>query len=542
MKNLILTISLIFIISVAHSQISRIGVGTQTPDPSSIVDIVSTTQGVLFPRMTNHSIQAITSPVRGIQVYSLDDHCIHIYNNKTWNKNCPLDYSSSSVRPIDPPGTMNPLNYTQYVNADLNAAWIIDHDTDSMNEIISNPSVTNTVLSFNESNTMHSVDLNPLFDENIKTGQSELYLEDDELRLSWEGVDRFAFLANQIVSNRATRRIEFPNNAENIAIGEFSLINQNPSFGSSNKAIGNNALRNNLIGEKNIAIGQGALNNNTIGSFNIAIGNEAGYFETGSNTLYIEGSNADQDNALIYGEFDNDILKLNAETTIKEKVFAKKGAYFGQDDGALPFTEKGVRVFFNQGNIGSIFSYDYGLDQAENLRLQQTGGFVGIGVLPTEILHVRGGAKCVGGTTWMNGSDRRLKKNFYALQYGLKEILALKPVHYKWKDSDRKDIGFIAQDVREIIPEIVSGKEGKIEDGYNLGVSYGNLNAALVKATQEQTETIRQQKIEIEKQSNINSEQKEILLEQEERIRSLEVAFESLLKEGMLDVVGSSLK
>jgi hypothetical protein len=49
----------------------------------------------------------------------------------------------------------------------------------------------------------------------------------------------------------------------------------------------------------------------------VFIGSCAGYSEITSNRLYIENSNANCGNALIYGEFDTDILKLNACTYIK---------------------------------------------------------------------------------------------------------------------------------------------------------------------------------------------------------------------------------
>jgi hypothetical protein len=45
------------------------------------------------------------------------------------------------------------------------------------------------------------------------------------------------------------------------------------------------------------------------GSGNIFIGYEAGYNEAGSNRMYISNSNADANNALLYGEFDNQVLR-----------------------------------------------------------------------------------------------------------------------------------------------------------------------------------------------------------------------------------------
>ena len=58
--------------------------------------------------------------------------------------------------------------------------------------------------------------------------------------------------------------------------------------------------------------------------------------------------------------------------------------------------------------------------------------------------------------TLTNFSDQRLKKNIKTIGYGLKEILQLNPVDFNWKKDNKKSYGFIAQEVRNIIPELVS--------------------------------------------------------------------------------------
>ena len=66
------------------------------------------------------------------------------------------------------------------------------------------------------------------------------------------------------------------------------------------------------IGDYNVFIGERSAGNAaTIGTRNIFIGCESGYTETGSNKLVIENSNAAATSALIYGEFDNDLVKIN---------------------------------------------------------------------------------------------------------------------------------------------------------------------------------------------------------------------------------------
>ena len=86
-------------------------------------------------------------------------------------------------------------------------------------------------------------------------------------------------------------------------------------MGSKNVLIGKSAGQSSENGNLNTIIGTMAGYNAT-GSANVFLGYQAGYDENNSNRLYIENSNANKDNALIYGEFDNDILAFNADVGI----------------------------------------------------------------------------------------------------------------------------------------------------------------------------------------------------------------------------------
>ena len=93
-------------------------------------------------------------------------------------------------------------------------------------------------------------------------------------------------------------------------------------------------------------------------------------------------------------------------------------------------------------------------------------------------------------------SDIRLKKNITPLKYGLAEALKLRPVRYQWKDNDGKEkIGLIAQEVLQIIPEIVNigDDENKMH-----GLNYSELTVVLIKAIQEQQKMIEQLKKKVE--------------------------------------------
>jgi hypothetical protein len=84
------------------------------------------------------------------------------------------------------------------------------------------------------------------------------------------------------------------------------------------------------------------------------------------------------------------------------------------------------------------------------------------------------------GGTWVNASDITLKKDVKEIEYGMAEVMKLKPKWYRMIEDNLEQIGFIAQDVEEILPELVSTSERGMK-----GLSYGQLTAVLVKAIQE---------------------------------------------------------
>lgn len=96
---------------------------------------------------------------------------------------------------------------------------------------------------------------------------------------------------------------------------------------------------------------------------------------------------------------------------------------------------------------------------------------------------------------YYNFSDRRLKTNIESTENNLEKVLALNPVSYQWKEGDRKgktEIGLIAQEVEEIIPEVVR-EQGRLEDedvaDYKT-VDYEKLVSTLIGAIQEQQKQI----------------------------------------------------
>ena len=105
-KNFIL---LVAIISLQQKLIAQsVGIGTGTPNSSAILDVSSTSKGILLPRMSTTQRNAIVSPAVGLSVFNTDDQCTDIYDGSNWIKNCGFKQQTDSV--TYPGNTWTPAN------------------------------------------------------------------------------------------------------------------------------------------------------------------------------------------------------------------------------------------------------------------------------------------------------------------------------------------------------------------------------------------------------------------------------------------------
>ncbi|TSC52170.1 MAG: cell wall surface anchor family protein [Parcubacteria group bacterium LiPW_41] len=134
---------------------------------------------------------------------------------------------------------------------------------------------------------------------------------------------------------------------------------------------------------------------------------------------------------------------------------------------------------------------------SDNQLVITTAGNVGIGTTsPGEKLEVSGNVKAV---SFLYSSDFNLKKDISIIPNALSKVLQLQGVSFKWKTNSEPSIGFIAQDVEKIFPDLVrTDPVTKLKS-----VQYGNLVAPLVeavKAQQVQIETYKKNQEDQQKQ------------------------------------------
>ena len=292
------------------------------------------------------------------------------------------------------------------------------------------------------------------------------------------------------------------------------------------------------IGVDNAFYGANAGIANTSGNYNIIIGTNAGYRKASGDLNTIIGWYAGS--AITGGSFaGNTLIGAQAgentqggpNTFIGEKSgqnnsIGTENLFAGNQSGITNTTGGRHTILGYQANVATsglqnstAIGYQ-AVVSATNTMVFGNNAVVGwgFGVDPgaaairvgTGATNGNGASLTIGGT-WTSTSDSTKKYNVNKLDYGLAEILKLKPVSYKWKGTGQQDFGFLAQEVKHILPEIVYGEEGQMT------ISYGQVTAVLTKAVQEQQKEIE--------------ELQAALLKRDQQINVLEVSVKNLKSE-----------
>jgi hypothetical protein len=222
--------------------------------------------------------------------------------------------------------------------------------------------------------------------------------------------------------------------------------------GEGNTFLGQHAGSEKTGGSYNLILGSSASKNGGSGSYNTIVGSEAG-FESGG----VSSGNVFLGYQAGYNETGSNKLYIANSSTPLPLIYGD-------------FSESRVRIN-------------------------------GKTVEPAYTFYVQGPA---GGTgPWNSVSDGRLKTNVRPLEGALSKVLQLNGVTFNWKDEayhrPGENIGFIAQDLLKVLPQVVSGG-GTDEQGNEVyySVEYATLTPVLVEAIKEQQKMIEELKAEIE--------------------------------------------
>jgi hypothetical protein len=290
------------------------------------------------------------------------------------------------------------------------------------------------------------------------------------------------------------------------------------------------------------------------------LGYGAGFNETGSFKLYIDDC-ADAGNCdgtpLIYGEFDNRLLRINGVTHVAANAVAKSQMHFSLDNGdyggfltsVLPnnfFVSSGARydsgnwvqrsadgnavmagsggqgyrIFTHTGTtVGNTFN-----NPTLRLHIDYSGQF-GINTAPVagDEIHTSSGAHLTSGGVWTDASSREFKEHIRPLtaEEAQQALAALDPVRYNYKANPReKHVGFIAEDV----PELVAREDRK-------SLSPMDIVAVVAKVLQEKSRLLDEQQDALDEYRRTLADKSRIIEEHERRAAIMETQLARLAAE-----------
>lgn len=513
MKKQFYTIAALLLITTAAN--AQVGIGTTTPDTSSMLDIKSATKGFLMPRMTSAERGAIATPAKGLQVFDITTNSPWYFNGTAWVS------GSSSISDLRLLGTRNHI--TQDAGKNSNGTDGGGSGASGDNIAIGASALGNIGVGVNNiAIGTNSLSTNVAGENNIAVGLAALSV-------------------NTASYNTAIGIVALQNNAggaENTAVG-YSTLTANTS-GNSNVAVGSQSLRNNT-GSSNVAVGAVALNGNTNGVNNTAVGTSAlqvanANYNTAIGLDALRNTTTGGSNTALGFSAGSGITTGTANIAIGQaaQVNDPAGAYqlsignviYGNNMGnttagnigigtATPFSQAKLHVAASNGGYGEfaqlmvtgsninqklLLGYNTTNDNAyiqsvhsgsnwKDLLLQPSGANVGIGMqsAPVSLLQVNG---VITATKIQGPSDSRFKKNIKPIENALQKVMKLGGYTYDWKDASEfptqslgkgHDMGVIAQEVEKQFPEAVSTNV----DGFK-AVSYTELVPALIEAIKAQ--------------------------------------------------------
>jgi FtsZ-binding cell division protein ZapB len=340
--------------------------------------------------------------------------------------------------------------------------------------------------------------------QNTAVGYQTLYLNgnsgagNDNTALGFEALQLNRSSENAAVGSQALQNNV--NGSSNVAMGYTAL--QTNNSGSNNTAIGYSALLSSTSDE-NTAVGNDALWNSTGGGGNTAVGNDAlSGVQGGANNTAI-GNGADvsigasgisnataigynarvgESNAMVLG---NGSINVGIGTSTPGFTLEAVGSgYFhnsvniGNNNGG-----SGNRLYLAEGD-GNHYIYSSGSSGNQMFFGEYNGSYDFVNTEDgVDNLYFRNGYIYALG--YGSSSDLRIKCDIRNSHYGLKDVLALRPVEYYLTGSDAPQLGLIAQEVKKVIPEVVLGTEGDLTKREILSIQYANIVPALISAIKE---------------------------------------------------------
>ncbi|MFK8102992.1 MAG: tail fiber domain-containing protein [Saprospiraceae bacterium] len=435
-KLLVSLLSLLFIGNITAQNIS-INKSGAIADDSAILDLQSDEQGFLVPRMNSTKRGQISSPANGLLVFDVTTNSFWYYESSAW--------------------------------AELNsgeATLVSDDDGDTKIQVEE---------SANENTIRFDTDGN----------ESMVLTSDGELGIGTTPAGIFHVRTDPIAAQQAT--------AASVTSSNTGMYGSSSVYQSFTATVG--GLFNSFTVNPNGL-------HSCSGTITVYSGNGTGGAALGSTSFSYNNTN----NSPIVFDLStlNITLVAGSQYTVRFHGLSSSMRHTGNTDNLHTGGNYYSNVYNSPSGWDMRFIVKVGTPPtaAQDIVISKDGK-VGIrNASPVYTLDVNG---TVAGTSpYTNSSDRRFKKAVQPLENALDKVLRIKGVSFDWRHTEfpeknftqGREIGFIAQDLQPILPEVVN----QDNNGY-YSVEYANLVPVLVEAVKELNEKLEQANAKLAQQS-----------------------------------------
>jgi trimeric autotransporter adhesin len=280
MKKLIAPVIIFLVItSAAFPQVSVNTTGNP-PDPSSMLDVQSTSSGLLIPRMTTSQRTGILSPANGLIVFDNDYGSLCFFRAGVWRIAAAVNEGSGSTNHVafwSASGSLsgNSNFYWDNSSSRLGIGTVSPNQQLEITGSFRFPSTTTPTTGVIYKGTA------PFIHNYKPAGRTgaNTFVGEFAGNFSMSGSNVWEASCNTVAGYFAMNNNSSGYN--NTAVGAYTMMSN--TTGYKNTAVGYNSLMTNSTGYNNTAIGSLVLDNNTLGYFNTGCGNEALFANTKGN-------------------------------------------------------------------------------------------------------------------------------------------------------------------------------------------------------------------------------------------------------------------
>jgi hypothetical protein len=519
MKTLLFCLLILPFVSMAQN----IGIGTLTPDSSAMLDITSTSKGLLAPRLRTVDRLAIVNPADGLLVFDINTLSFWVYrglndggwneitqtSNGPWTKNGNKIYNTNLTEVVGI-GTSSPsvsrmltlnsnsavwpgigFGFNDVTYATLTMPATINADKDIN---LSTSQGNNGHISFSAGNTR--LKLSPAGTVTIGNsglvGPYTLLISDNEkdpmIQFQKGATDKgFVQVAGDDlkigtnISNTSGKFIVRTKGQDRLFVSEFGNVGIGMEPGVQASLRISNAWEPaypTIIQFVEDNISTGWITSSKTSFYLLADAGAKMILGTNGNPRLVAATNG---NIGIGTENPGSILTINSENPLLQLQNNSV------DKGFIQIVSDDIKVGTNLSNAsGSFYVRTNGADR---VKIDHNGN-MGVGTAnPAYRLQVgtAGDGSQARANAWNVFSDERYKTNVEEIPNALDKIQGLHGYYYNWKTGDdtTRQAGLLAQEVEKVLPEIVSTDA----DGYK-SVEYGKMNALLLQALKEQQQQI----------------------------------------------------